>query len=262
MRYLVPTVTWCEGDLGAIITEELVEQIRDLADDRLVYGCIYCGGPEETRDHVPSRILLDKPFPEQLPVVGCCLVCNNGFSLDEEYFACVIEAVICGAPDPDRIGRTNIAEILRRKPALRKRIESARIVKNGQIHFEIDSERFKNVILKLAKGHMAYENSQVFDEPPTIRWSPLALLSPEERETFDSPHPIELFGELGSRASQRFSVMQLTLRSLDGKEIKLDRFAYDWIDVQDGRYRYLAIDDGDTKKVKIVISVSVLSPPL
>ena len=54
-------------------------------------GCIYCGKPAETREHVPSKSLLIEPFPENLPTIPACFECNNGFSADEEYFVCFLE---------------------------------------------------------------------------------------------------------------------------------------------------------------------------
>lgn len=68
-----------------------MKQIKTFSDLRLNTQCAYCGEYPETRDHVPSKIILENPFPENLPVVPSCLKCNNGFSLDEEYFACLIE---------------------------------------------------------------------------------------------------------------------------------------------------------------------------
>ncbi len=103
-----------------------MEQLRNLADSRLVNGCVYCGGPEETRDHVPSRVFLDLPYPENLPVVSACSSCNNSFSQDEEYLACLIESVIVGSTDPDKIRRLKVANIYRRAPALRAKIEAAK----------------------------------------------------------------------------------------------------------------------------------------
>src|SRR5688572_19077945 len=112
-----------------------MDQLKNYADDRLVNGCIYCGGPEETRDHVPSRVLLDPPLPENLPVVAACSFCNSSFSQDEEYFACLIESVISGTTEPDLMRRPGVANILRRAPALRARIEAARSTKDGQTQF-------------------------------------------------------------------------------------------------------------------------------
>ena len=54
-------------------------------DSRLNNYCAYCGGPAETEDHVPSRCFLDKPYPQDLPVIPCCHKCNYEFSKDEEF---------------------------------------------------------------------------------------------------------------------------------------------------------------------------------
>ena len=32
-------------------------------------GCIYCGKPANTREHVPSKTMLIEPFPENLPTI-------------------------------------------------------------------------------------------------------------------------------------------------------------------------------------------------
>lgn len=67
------------------------------SDERLDQMCCYYGNFPDTRDHVPSKVLLNDPFPENLPVVPCCNGCNQDFSLDEEYFACVIECIVNGS---------------------------------------------------------------------------------------------------------------------------------------------------------------------
>lgn len=232
-----------------------MDQLRNYADDRLVNGCVYCGGPEETRDHVPSRVFLDKPLPENLPVVWACWSCNNGFSKDEEYVACLIESVIAGTTEPDRIRRSAVANILRRTPALRARIEAAKYTQDGQTQFEVEPDRVGNIVLKLAKGHAAFELSQpLHQEPSSLWWRPLGLMTEVERDSFDAIHIVQMFGEVGSRASQRLLVTQLTLQAADGQTSTLDLLINDWIDVQDGCYRYLAIDDGGTIKVKIIIA--------
>ena len=63
-------------------------------DERLTGMCVYCGAQPETRDHVPSKVLLDEPYPPELPVVGACEKCNASFSMDEQYLACFL--VLCG----------------------------------------------------------------------------------------------------------------------------------------------------------------------
>src|SRR3989442_243424 len=87
-------------------------------DTRLKGSCVYCGCAPESRDHCPSRVLLDEPFPSDLPVVEACTRCNGSFSKDEQYLACLIECVLCGSVEPDRIRRPKIRRILLENPAL------------------------------------------------------------------------------------------------------------------------------------------------
>jgi hypothetical protein len=75
-------------------------------DSRLAgEGCAYCGSAADSRDHVPSKILLDDPLPAYLPVVKACSHCNGSFSLDEEYLACFLECVMAGSVNPDLLSR-------------------------------------------------------------------------------------------------------------------------------------------------------------
>lgn len=74
-------------------------------DERLTGFCVYCGAAPESGDHCPSKVLLDEPFPPNLPVLDACADCNNHLSLDEQYIACLIETVICGSANPDDVSR-------------------------------------------------------------------------------------------------------------------------------------------------------------
>lgn len=232
----------------------MVDQLSDFADSRLIAGCIYCGGLDDTRDHVPSRVLLDLPFPENLPIVPACRRCNTEFSSDEEYLACLIEAVLAGTTDPDRIERSRVAATLRRKPGLRARIQSGRRVTGDQIAFDFEYARVRNVVLKLARGHAAFELSALNrSEPTAIAWWPMPLMSPEERDSYNASHVVRTLGEVGSRGMQRLLVVQATVKRPTGESCIVDVLVNDWVDVQEGRYRYLAIDDQGEVRVKIVI---------
>ncbi|MEX2163106.1 MAG: hypothetical protein WD823_02530 [Sulfuricaulis sp.] len=231
-----------------------MDQLEDFADDRLINGCIYCGGPEETGDHVPSRVLLDEPLPENLPIVAACRDCNNGFSSDEEYLACLIESVVAGTTDPAHIRRPRVAEILKRAPALRARLEAAKTTEDGQTKFHVEPDRVRNVLLKLARGHAAYELSQPCrHEPASLEWWPLSLMTEEERDSFQSVQVLETFGEIGSRQTQRLMVTQIALESENGGRTTLGLIINDWVEVQEGRYCYQAIDEGGSVRVKITI---------
>jgi hypothetical protein len=232
-----------------------MDQLQNLADDRLINGCVYCGDRVETREHIPSRVLLDSPVPENLPVVGSCEECNLGYSMDEEYLACLIESTVAGTTDPTQMRRSKVSKILLRKPQLRARIESAKSLVDGHVHFLAESDRVENVLLKLARGHVAFELGQVRrDAPRSIWWSPLHLMPPEHYESFNASHVVRMFGEVGSRGMQRLLATQVCLQAFDGSEMKLDLLVNDWIDVQEERYRYLAIDDSGEIKIKIVIA--------
>ncbi|CAM3425432.1 hypothetical protein [Polaromonas hydrogenivorans] len=231
-----------------------MEQLRDYSDERLLLGCIYCGAQDNTREHVPSRVLLDKPYPENLPVVGACHPCNNGFSKDEEYVACLIESVIAGAANPAKIRRPSIAALLERSPVLRERIESSKTLDGNKTVFEVEHERVRRVLLKLARCHAAYELKQECrEEPISIWWQPLELLTEQFLEEFNAPHVIQTYGEIGSRGMQRLRVAEVKLAGPNGEEQLLHLILNDWVDVQEGRYRYHAIDDGGLVRIKIVI---------
>ncbi len=232
-----------------------MDHLDNLADNRLIRGCIYCGGLPDTRDHVPSKCLLEQPYPTNLPVVGCCDSCNQSFSKDEQYFICLLESVLCGSTDLEKISRPSVRRIMEKSPALRQRIENSKTEVNGQIAFIPEMGRINNVMLKLARGHAAFELSQPCREEPDHFWcSPLFLLTEEERESFNAAHFPHVFGEVGSRSSQRLKALQMTTLDENGKEQNIGMLFNDWIDVQEDRYRFLAIDDMGQIVIRIVIS--------
>lgn len=232
-----------------------MDQLDDYADQRLINGCIYCGGYEDTREHVPSKVFLDPPLPSYLPVVGACRDCNNGFSLDEQYLACLIECVSTGTTDPDQLTRERVAKALRHSQALRAKLEKARYQQGGRTHFMIEPERVKRVLSKLAQGHAVFELSQPCSGPPSRIWyAPLESLTEEQRDSFEASQVGETLGEVGSRGMQRLLVTQLTLQSSAGETSNVNLLINDWVEIQEGRYRYHSADYGDEVTIKIVLS--------
>jgi hypothetical protein len=219
-----------------------MHQLHSFADDRLLRGCIHCSGSTETRDHVPSRIMLDEPYPDNLPVIPACASCNRGFSLDEEYFACLVECARTGSVDT--VQRPKIRRILRDSPGLAARLTKARSAfDDGTISFAAETQRARNVVLKLARGHAAYElNEQKVDEPSHVMFAPLHTLELQARDHFETLPETTLWPELGSRAMQRMVV------SMAGPSV----IGLDWIEVQQGQYRYFAIAEGPVM-VRVVI---------
>ena len=117
--------------------------------------------------------------------------------------------------------------------------------------FNIEVPRVRSVLLKLARGHVAYELSTVCrSEPSRFLRGSLSQLSIEEREYFEDIYVTEMLPEIGSRGLQRLLVTQVKLQNNDSVNL----FIVDWVEVQQNRYRYLAYGDKNEIRVKIVLS--------
>jgi hypothetical protein len=220
-----------------------MDQLNDYADERLLIGCIHCAGKTGTRDHMPSRVLLDEPYPENLPVVPACPECNAGFSLDEEYFACLVECARTGSAET--VERPKVRRILDDRPALSARLKQARTVsENGEVSHSFEGERIERVVLKLARGHAAYELSeQQCGDPSHFMAVPIHTLSADTRSHFEEVPTSSAWPEVGTRAMQRIAVLAAWNTTVD----------YGWIEVQPKRYRYFAVADGAQIMVRIVV---------
>ncbi|CAN5373211.1 hypothetical protein BH20ACI2_BH20ACI2_13670 [soil metagenome] len=178
--------------------------------------------------------------------VECCAPCNNGASLDEEYFACLIECVLVGSTEVEKIARENVQRSLARNEKLRAHLESSRSEINGQTLFQPEGERVKRVLLKTARAPAKYENSEPKWENPThFSVRTLPAMDESEREEFFSPRSVtELasWPEVGSRAMQRMAF------ALGNEAIE-----YPWVTVQNGNYAFAVTDDVWNPLVKIVI---------
>src|SRR5690606_6903760 len=127
--------------------------LQTFGDERMLFYCAFCGGSTGTRDHCPSRVFLDQPFPDDLPVVPACRQCNASFSADEQYLACLMACVLAGSTDPKMVVRPSIRKTLEHSAALQARIERSRVANDGQIVFNPEQARVTSVITKLAQGH-------------------------------------------------------------------------------------------------------------
>jgi hypothetical protein len=205
-----------------------VEQIPSYGDSRTLAFCAFFGGKTGTNDHCPSKVFLDEPLPANLFVVPACFECNNGFSADEEYLACLISCVIAGTTEPQDLGREKIRRILNFKPALKTRIEQSKSMSDGAAMFMPEWKRVRSVLLKLAKGHALYElHESCSEDPEHCVVLPLILMNDEQRNDFENPDTSSIWPEVGSRAMQRL---------VSGKDMSPSG----WIVVQQGRYRYKA----------------------
>ena len=74
--------------------------------------CVYCGLEKKlTADHVPPKLLLSQPYPENLLTVPACRDCNASFQLDDEYTRAVLSIDVRAAKHPDV--QSNLPAIVR-----------------------------------------------------------------------------------------------------------------------------------------------------
>lgn len=131
--------------------------------------------------------------------------------------------------------------ILAAKPALRLLLEHCKSTDDdGVVRWTPDPARVERVLLKLARGHVAFELGVTHTEAPSrCRCAPLITLSQIERARFESRTQGAAWPEVGSRSFHR----AVTGADLSEKG---------WVVVQPDRYRYVVFQDaGDV--VRLVI---------
>jgi hypothetical protein len=214
-------------------------------DERNAALCVFCGDPPATREHVVLRVLLDDPLPDDLPLVGSCQRCNNGFSKDEEYLACLVECVICGSAESDAVTRPKVRAGLLHSPALAARIAACRADDaSGMTIWKPDEGRVRNVIIKLARGHVAHQHSvPQLDDATDVMVTPMMTMTAEERDNFEAVPQSLGWPEIGSRAFVNLIVAGDRTYDLESG----------WNILQAGRYRYLVAEPGEIV-VRIVLS--------
>lgn len=218
-----------------------MRQRKDYSDSRLSGACVYCGGAPATKDHVVSKVLLDDPFPENLPKVDACDACNQSFSRHEEYLACLVEAVITGSSSPTPRMRPKVQRILTKRPSLVARIESSLVERGDSLIWEPERERVEIVIGKLAQGHAAFDLAELdLGLPGRLMIAPLGTLDEASRHQFEQGAVGEFWPEVGSRAMQRMAESWPNLTA-------------NWVIVQPERYRY-KFASGPGTTVRIVLS--------
>jgi hypothetical protein len=243
-----------------------VRYIEESIDERQKAWCIHCGGAiadiESNRDHVPTKSLLTKSLRERgadfdrgasdelgyLPQVVVCRGCNSGFSADENYFLCVLHAVMAGSLYPDPAAHPEASSVLRSN---RHVVRSLKSLPDGQLllfndlqPFTLypDTDRVRRVIIKNARGHAYHEIGEpLLEAPEHVAFVPLGQLSAQRRSAFETvAKEAGLAGwpEVGSR---------MTLLLVDR-----DALIGGWIVVEPGRYRY-SVDWSDGVTVRTVI---------
>ena len=211
-------------------------------DERLGHTCFNCGSAPETRDHVPPRVFLDEPYPDNIMRVPSCTKCNLDSSGDEQYVASLIEVAVCGTTDPSRLQRRKISKTLEHAAPLRARLDQAVTVDNGIYTVLPQLERVNRVLEKIARGLWCFDNSQDTADFKTSVNSGVVPLSEEDSDAFFDASSIQPWGGLTSHGF---------MRSLFGTE--KSTYGPGWVDLQLGRFSY-SVDSLDGERVRMIFS--------
>lgn len=197
-----------------------MRQLDDCSDDGNQGLCIHCGEvlakEDISREHAPTRGLLDHLLPDNLPVVHARQGCNNGFSDDEAHLVARIACVLTGSTELDRDGFRVAAGILDHSAELKARTERTRRVQltlwgDPEVEWTAELDRVASVVVKNARCHALYELGEPLRfAPKHVGFSPLCLMSDDRRDRFElTVSEGALWPEVGGRAMQRMAMGDL-----------------------------------------------------
>lgn len=216
-------------------------------DKKSPHGCIYCGRSAETREHIPSKVFLKKPYPDNLFTIPACYECNNGYSLDEEYTACCIESLksLSYKIQLDE----QIRNLFDRKPTLYQLVNSQINREEGRLVTSFDEKRICRILNKLAICFTGYEFDNLhFSEASSIWFDFAPNLSYFFIQQFTQPIFASLLPEVSSRFSSDYCKFIVSEKS---DTIKI---MYDWIVVQEQQFQYQVSIKDRGIQTKMVIS--------
>jgi hypothetical protein len=151
---------------------------------------------------------------------------------------------MCSGRFADSASRPKIKRILKKKLELASLIQSCcRTDDKGTSIWTPEDHRVQNIVIKLARGHAAFELSvPELDHPDEVHIVPLITMSAADRDGFENAGTSKrrVWPELGSRAF---------LRACGAFADQ----AGPWIVVQPNRYRY-TVDQYGGVRVQIVIA--------
>lgn len=213
----------------------VLKRLVNFGDERNQNFCVHCGGAYETEDHVPPKLWLDDPFPENLAFSPSCQKCNKAYAGDEAYLACLLECAIAGSSDPAKFRRPKVAKLLASNFRLTEIMNSASRMSNSEVVWNVEADRVNRALQKLARCHAAYElNEPRIDEPISVWWMPLLLMTSAQMEQFENPPLPAVWPEVGSREMSRLVVTD-------------EGYENGWVEVQPGNYRFMALFEGSLR---------------
>lgn len=242
-----------------------MEFVDFLGDSRLrhkiVYAknnksdCIYCGEPADSKEHIPSKVFLTKPYPNNLGIVPACRKCNKSFSGDEVFLSILIEKLKSRYFYPNYEYSQEVETRINYNKKIVNDIEKA-LQDNDFSNFDNTIQR---VLFKLALGHSVFEISEGYCiAEGKINYSFAGNMSYEETEEFTLPFNVtdEPLPEMGSRVYERILFIECTLQDESNSRDRhiAPLILLDWVDVQEFKYSYTCYRFGDEIIIKMVIN--------
>lgn len=194
--------------------------------------CLYCGEKADSREHLPSKAFLNRPYPDELSIIPACSKCNNGYSDDERYVSRFLDEL-----------RNEIFG-LQKNAKSKVNILSYEIVRcEDEVHYSFDESKIINIITKLAKGHAGYIFDYLSFGAKIDVW--YEFIFNMDKQQIDEYNNIiimdDLAYEIGSRANN------VVIGQNESYLI------FNWNIVQENNYRFFtSISDNDVM-IKIVI---------
>jgi len=246
---------------------------RYLGDDRLRHHivferntymqCVYCGEAAKTREHTPSKVFLQKPYPNDLLVVPSCVECNNMFSSDELYVALLLELLKNHYISDYTLTETTLKRLEKKEG---KQAKNTFEVHLSHHHFLFNDFRIKRILHKLAVCHATYEISEGYygsaweSNAQEIEYKLLPYMTHNDYDDMDSFEVVTLWPEVGSIGYDRILDVEVALCALEGESLQKVVLPFaTWSDIQDRNYRYLAFVDDAKITVKIIIGEFLFS---
>jgi hypothetical protein len=183
-----------------------MKQYQDYSDSRHKNGCIFCHKQSDSRDHIPARTFLVKPYPPNLHVLPVCTSCNNKYSQDEEYVSFLLNYLKhLESGDIDeylRLDNFSHANVLEERIFYGLNVSKDEL--NPAPYIEIEVDRIKNVLGKYAFAHFCFERGEPPDGKEThINFSFANKLADEKVKLYNEIPYSKILPEVGSRLFQR-----------------------------------------------------------
>lgn len=103
---------------------------------------------------MPPKLLLERPYPQNLKTVTSCTECNNGWSKDEQYFLILLGQIATSEQLTNKtIESGAIHRALKRALGLERRFVNAlQVDDEGRIIIAPELDRVHRIVSKIAHG--------------------------------------------------------------------------------------------------------------